>query len=71
MEFEPLPDEVFAIPVGVGRVPIGAPEFPGAIKELEPVLVWAGIKSINVSQFSIYGSGSGNVIRTRPLRMPR
>ena len=41
VEFEPFPDDVLVITVCIGSVPIGAPELPGSIENLEAFLVGA------------------------------
>lgn len=48
---EPLPQQLFAVPVQRSRVPVHAPQFTGAVEELEAFLVrrggsikgWAGV----------------------------
>lgn len=39
MELEPLADQVLAVAVDIGGVPVRLSEFPGAVKDLEAFLV--------------------------------
>lgn len=49
MELKPFPDEVLAVAIGIGGIPVGAPELPGAVQDLEPLLIRAGKSNKNVS----------------------
>lgn len=42
VQAEPLADEVFAVAVDVGRVPVGAAKLPGAVEQLQASLVGTG-----------------------------